>query len=84
MQIKIIFSEHAKNQLKERNIAEIRVIEAITFPDKIVKQVNQRMQAVKIYTIQSKKYLLIVVFEQTNTVKTIITAFITSKIRKYL
>ena len=82
--VKIIFSSHAKLQLVERKISEREVLETIDKPDNIVRQPNGRFQVLKIKEENGKKYLLIVIYEETLLVKEIVTAFYTSKIKKYL
>ena len=82
--MQVIFSEHALYQLKERKISKEEVILALLDTDKIISQTNQRFKALKIVKRKRKKFLLIVVFEKINSKKIIITAFLTSKIKKYL
>ena len=82
--MQIIFSKHALYQLKEREISKEEVILALLNPDKIISQIDQRFKALKIVKRKRKKFLLVVVFEKTNSKKIIITAFLTSKIKKYL
>lgn len=82
--MKIIFSNHAINQMEERNISRIRALEAVGNPDKIIGQLNKRIRAIKLLKIHEKDYLLIVIFEKTELEIKIITTFITSKISKYL
>ncbi|MFH1192423.1 MAG: hypothetical protein V1655_03015 [bacterium] len=53
------------------------------YPDKIIFQL-ERIKAVKIFKRKNKKYLCVVIYEKMNGVKRIITAFITSKINKYI
>lgn len=80
----IIFSQHALYQMKERNIARQTVIDALNSPNCAIAQTNQRKQAIKFFLKNQKKYLIIAVYEENLKSKTIITAFITSKIKKYL
>ena len=81
---KIIFSKHARYQLKERNISEREIRKSIENPDKILKQSPQRFRLIKEIKRAGRSYILIVIFEQKNSFKEIITAFITSKVKKYL
>ena len=82
--VKIIFSTHAKLQLVERKISEREVIETINKPTKVIQQLNRRFQALKIKVRGGKKYLLVVIYDESPIVKEIVTAFYTSKIKKYL
>jgi len=82
--MQIVFSKHALYQLKEREISKEEVVLAFLNPNKIISQTNQRFKALKIVKRKRKKFLLIVVFEKANSKKIIITAFLTSKIKKYL
>lgn len=81
---RIIFSKHARSQLKERNISEQEVKDSFKNPDKIVKQSSNRFRLVKIVQKHNKNYTLIIVFERKRTLDEIITVFLTSKIKKYL
>ncbi len=81
---KIVFTEHAAYQIIERNISKKQIIYAISKPDKIISQSNQKFQAVKLTKKGNKKYLLIVIYSITNSTKKVITAFLTTKIKKYL
>jgi len=82
--VKIVFSSHAKWQLVERKISEREVLETIGKPASIVRQPNGRFQALKIREREGKKYLLVIIYEETSSVQEIITVFYTSKIKKYL
>ena len=81
---KIVFSKHARFQLKERNISEREVKESFKNPDRIIKQRPNRFRLLKVIRKQDKDYLLIIVFERKKSSDEIITAFITSKVKKYL
>lgn len=82
--MKIVFSEHAKNQILERNILEGEIISTITNPDKIIKQTQGKFQVVKLIKKTGKKYLIVIIYHQANSTKKVITAFLTTKINKYL
>ncbi|MEK7586695.1 MAG: DUF4258 domain-containing protein [Patescibacteria group bacterium] len=82
--VKIIFSPHAKLQLVERKISEREVIETINKPTKVIQQLNRRFQAIKIKVRNEKKYLLVVIYDEALLTKEVVTAFYTSKIKKYL
>lgn len=80
----IIFTDHALNQLRERNIAKDSVINTLDNPDKIFLQTNFRKRAVKLFKRHRKKYAMVVVYEEVDNNKKAITVFLTSKIKKYL
>ena len=80
----VILSRHADNQLKERKISSKKVIEAVKNPTKVFLQSNNRYKAVKSMRRRNKKYLLVVIYDATDSDKEVVTAFITSKINKYL
>lgn len=79
----IAFTDHAIHQMKERGISKESIIEASRRADAVIIQENNRRQAVKLFTAGKKHYCLVVIYEQKRFSKKIITAFITSKIRKY-
>ena len=81
---KITFSKHAIIQLKERNVSRDQIKESFRSPDKIIKQSPNRFRLLKIVQKQGKDYLLVIVFERKRSSDEIITAFITSKVKKYL
>ena len=80
----ISFSGHAQYQLKERHIAQHEVIEIVRNPDKIIQQSSSRFCVFKITAKQEKTYLLVVIYDHANSSIEIVTAFYTSKIKKYL
>ena len=82
--MKIVFSEHARNQMTERNIVNDEIASALSKPDKVIKQTQNKFQAVKIVKKNGKKYLIVVIYRQINSAKNVITAFLTTKIKKYL
>ncbi|MDI6591355.1 MAG: DUF4258 domain-containing protein [Patescibacteria group bacterium] len=79
--MKIIFSKHARYQMSERNISEKEIVLTLLNPDKTISQLGGKFQAVKLI---NKNYLIVVIYRQTNSIKKVITAFLTSKIKKYL
>lgn len=81
--VKIIFTAHARQQMQERNITEKRIISALDKSDKVISQSNFRKKAIKQFTRQKRKYLLIAVYEERYAARKVITAFVTSKIKKY-
>lgn len=81
---KIIFTDHARSQMRERQILEKAARDCLKDPDKIVLQNFPRFRAVKRVRRFKKLYLLVVVFEQQAKIKEVVTVFYTSKIHKYL
>jgi hypothetical protein len=82
--MRIAFSEHAKHQMLERNLLETEIISTILKPDKIIPQSYGKFQAVKLVKKNGKRYLMVVIYRKTNSSLKVITAFLTSKIKKYL
>ena len=78
----IEFSDHALNQMRERDISREFIKETINHPDKIISQ-SQRTKALKFFANKDKEYLYVVIYENTAGISKVITAFITSKIKKY-
>lgn len=81
---KIVFTNHARYQMFERDINKKLVIETLASPNKIILQTNLRKQAIKLFKRNKKKYLFVVIYEKTGRFKKVITVFLTSKIKKYL
>lgn len=82
--MKIIFSEHVKNQMIERSISEDKIISALSNPGKTIPQSQGKFQAVKLTKKNGKKYLIVVIYRQINSTKKVITVFLTTKFKKYL
>lgn len=80
----VVLSEHAIYQMQERNIRKDLIDTALKNPDKIVLQSNLRKQAIKLFKQHRKRYLLIIIYDENNTTQKVITALITSKIKKYM
>jgi len=81
---KIFYTTHAKSQIKLRNISKKKVLETIKEPISVESSVFKRKVAQKIYNIKGKKTLMRVIFIEENDRIKIITAYITTKILKYL
>lgn len=81
---KIIFSFHARMQMEERKISEKLVISCLKKPLKTTLQKDNRFKAVKKVNRLKKTYLVVVIFDQLDGVKEIVTVFYTSKFHKYL
>lgn len=82
--MKINFSDHALCQLEQRNLPRVLVEDAVISSHRIVNQSDSRFRALKQLTIKGRLYVLVVVFDQSNQTRTIVTAFVTSKVEKYL
>ncbi len=78
------FSDHAEYQLRERSISKILVRDALELPDRTIRQNDGRFRTVKLLAKRDKKYALVVIYEETGDTKRVITAFLSSKIKKYL
>ncbi len=76
----IVFIPHALERIKERGIPEGLVIEALTHPDEAVDGYFGRKVAQK--AIDGK--LIRVIYEEHGDKIIVITAYITSKVDKYL
>jgi len=84
IRMEIRFTDHARQQLCERNLSKADAIKTMYAPDAVIKQSTHRHRAVRKIRKQSKMYLLVVVYDIHTTHKDIVTAFLTSKIKKYL
>ena len=82
--LKIILSGHALYQIKDRKLSITKVKQTVTNPDNISRQADGRLLAYKFLKKTGKNYLLIVIFEQTNSTIKVISPFLTSKLHKYL
>lgn len=82
--MEVVFSEHALRQLMERNLSRAEVSLTVRRPQKVVRQASGRFQALRVLYRQSKRYLLIVIYEKEDARARIITAFLTTKSKKYL
>lgn len=87
--MRIIFSEHARRRMEERNISYIQAYSALLQPDKVEvdKTNSDRFVAKKVYAINKadSKHLLLVFYEVHSRINRIevITVVSTSKINKY-
>ena len=82
--MRIVFSDHARAQMDERNIREEAILRAMENPDKVVKQRGNRFAAQKLIHKNSKKYLLVVAYDEIGDMREIVTSFVTTKFKKYL
>ena len=82
--VRITFSDHARAQLRERKLSKNLILDAVRRPDKIFQQSINRYRAQKILHKGGGKYLLIVVYDEIDRAREIVTAFLTTKFKKYL
>ena len=82
--VKITFSAHARQQLRERNLSEAEVARAVERPERIAAQSPRRYRVLKNIRRERKSYLLVVICDRRNSTVEIVTAFLTSKLKKYL
>ena len=80
----IVFSDHALFQMKERKIEKQKVLDCLLRADKVVEESTGRYRAVKSFQKDGRTYLFVVAYDQQENQIEIVTAFITSKLRKYL
>jgi len=80
----VVYSQHALNQMRERDISKREISFILNKPDGLVEQSSGKFQAVKLVIKNSRPFLLVVIYRQTDAGYRIITAFLTSKINKYL
>ncbi len=76
----LIFSNHAKKRIKEREIDENLIRKCITNPDNIMSS-NTQNEIISSLKINGK--ILLVVFKKTDNINFVITAFMSSKVKRY-
>lgn len=81
---RVILSEHALFQMKERSIGREVIIGTLASPDKKSVQSSGRIQAIRKINLNGKSYCVIVIYEDLPRHYRVITVFISSKVRKYL
>lgn len=82
--MEIVWSDHALRQVHERNLSKAAIEQAVRNPDRLIRQSPRRYLATRTIRRNGKKYLLVVVFDARGERTELVTAFITSKITKYL
>ena len=75
----IIYSHHATQRMRERGISSPDIELALSKPDRITQSEKEKRAIKKI-----DDRALIVIFRETNGMIVVITAFVTSKMDKYL
>ena len=73
----------ARKKLERRGISEEWIKETINSPDQMVDGYGGRRVAQKKYIIESKEYLLRVVYEEQGNLGVVITAYLSSQIMRY-
>lgn len=82
--MKIVFSDHALQQASERRLSKIEIERAIRKPQKLIQQSSRRYRALKTVHRNKKRYLLVVIYDLRNSTREVVTAFLTTKLKKYL
>lgn len=73
----------AKGKLERRKIANDWITEAINYPGQIVEGYGGRKVAQRKYKIDGKEYLLRVIYEENEQEVIVLTAYLTSQIKRY-
>lgn len=73
----------AKKKMRRRGIPEGWVVDAVNAPDQIVEGYRGRTVAHRRHTVRGEERLLRVVFEETAEKYIVITAYLTSAIKRY-
>ena len=73
----------AERKLRRRGIPSEWVEETIRTPDQAVEGYGGRTVAQRLYRIRDKKMLLRVVFDETDEKYVVITAYLTSAVKRY-
>ncbi len=82
--MKIVFSDHARYQMRVRKLTAKQVRLVVIKPDSFHLQSDGRIQATKKEMYAGKTYVLVVIYEQGQQSIEIVTVFRTSKVKKYL
>ncbi len=82
--MRIVFSDHARAQMDERNIREEAILRVMENPDKITRQSGSRFAVQKLIRKNGRKYLLIVAYDEIEDTREVVTSFLTTKFKKYL
>ena len=80
----IVFTEHAKGQLIERELSEMFILNSVKNPNIIKRQKDGRFQYIKSFKQKNKLFMLVCIVEKSLNTILVITVFKTSKIKKYL
>lgn len=83
MKKKIELIPIAEKKLEKRGIKRELIEDAVLNPTQVVEGYGNRTVAHKIILISGKEYLLRVIYEETEKVYTIVTAYLTSQVSRY-
>lgn len=82
---KIVFSGHAHQQIRERNLTETQIRSVMRHSHKIISQSINRFRVSGILSTDPQRRVLVVIYDVIDhDQKKIVTAFLSSKIKKYL
>ena len=73
----------AKRKVARRNIPENWIIETVNSPMEVMAGYGGRQVAHRKYIIDDKEYLLRVIFEKREDIYLVVTAYLTSQIKRY-
>ena len=82
--MKVYFSTHASDQMVERKISKVAILRSVRNPDKLEEQRLSRFRAIKKIGKAGHTQLLVVVYDKVEGGLRVVTAFYTSKTKKYL
>ena len=82
--MKIRYTTHAERQLAERNLSRKEIERIVRKPQKLIRQGTARHRAIGTIRRHAKRYLLVVIYDRTNAHIEVVTAFLTTKFKKYL
>lgn len=81
--MKIVYSKHAFEQLKERNIEKKLVDQALIKPQQIIEGKKGRKIVQRKYMIKGKEFLMRVIFKENPEFVEVVTMYLTTRIKKY-
>ena len=83
MEKDIEFSRHALKAIKERNLSEGTVKDILCRPGQVVSSYSNRKISQKVVEYNNEKFLVRVIYEETETKMKVITVYRTTKMEKY-
>jgi hypothetical protein len=81
--MKIIYSRHAEEQLKERKLSKNLVSRILAKPDQVLAGQKGRRIAQAIVGEEGVEFLVRVVYEEEGDITEVVTVYRTTKIKKY-
>lgn len=81
---RVLFSRHALLRMRRRKIPAKLIVKTVVNPDVLTSQPAGTHVAAKLFRRERKPYALVVIYRDQHTAKHIVTAFFSSKVRKYL